>query len=43
MSFNKEELITLDKTHVWHHLTQHKDFKPTIYVKGEGMHITNIN
>ena len=42
MSFNKEELITLDKTHVWHHLTQHKGFEPAIYVKGEGMRVTDI-
>ncbi|HIU17332.1 MAG TPA: aminotransferase class III-fold pyridoxal phosphate-dependent enzyme [Candidatus Avidesulfovibrio excrementigallinarum] len=43
---NKDELIALDKKHVWHHLTQHKAFEtsdPAIYVKGEGMRITDIN
>ncbi len=43
MSYNKEELIALDKKHVWHHLTQHQGFEPAIYVKGEGMRITDID
>ena len=36
MSFNKEELITLDKTHVWHHLTQHKGFERKAESPGPG-------
>ncbi len=42
----KAELIALDKKHVWHHLTQHKVYEnadPPIYVKGEGMRVTDIN
>lgn len=44
--FNKRELIADDKKYVWHHLTNHKIFEsgdPTIYVKGEGMYVTDIN
>lgn len=43
MSCNKEELVALDKKHVWHHLTQHQGFEPAIYVKGEGMRVTDID
>ncbi len=43
MSYNKQELVALDKKHVWHHLTQHQGFEPAIYVKGEGMRITDID
>ncbi len=42
----KAELVSLDKKHVWHHLTQHKIYEnadPPIYVKGEGMRVTDIN
>ncbi len=42
----RAELIALDKKHVWHHLTQHKVYEnadPPIYVKGEGMRVTDIN
>ena len=37
MTYDKAELVALDKKYVWHHLTQHKNFEPAIYVKGEGM------
>ncbi len=42
----KAELIAADKKYVWHHLTQHKVYEnadPAIYVKGEGMRVTDIN
>lgn len=43
MTFDKAKMVELDKKHVWHHLTQHKDFTPAIYVKGEGMRVTDID
>ena len=43
MTYDKAELVALDKKHVWHHLTQHKNFEPAIYEKGEGMRITDID
>lgn len=46
MGFNKAELVAADKKHVWHHLTQHKIFEksdPAIYVKGEGLRVTDID
>ncbi|MGX8718977.1 MAG: aminotransferase class III-fold pyridoxal phosphate-dependent enzyme, partial [Desulfovibrio sp.] len=42
MAHTPEELVALDKKYVWHHLTQHKGFEPAIYVKGEGMRVTDI-
>lgn len=45
-SFNAAELVADDKKYVWHHLTQHKIFEktdPTIFVKGEGMHVWDVN
>lgn len=42
MAYDKTELVALDKKYVWHHLIQHKNFKPAIYVKGEGMCIIDI-
>ncbi|MDE5831615.1 MAG: aminotransferase class III-fold pyridoxal phosphate-dependent enzyme [Desulfovibrio sp.] len=44
--FNKAELIANDKKYVWHHLTNHKVFEsqdPVIFVKGEGMYVTDVN
>ena len=43
MTYNKEELVALDKKHVWHHITQHKGFEPAIYVKGDGLRVTDID
>ena len=43
MTYDKAKYVELDKKHVWHHLTQHKNFEPAIYVKGEGMRITDID
>lgn len=45
-SFDAAQMIAEDKKYVWHHLTQHKIFEsqdPTIFVKGEGMRVTDIN
>ena len=42
MAHTPQELVALDKKYVWHHLTQHKGFEPAIYVKGEGMRVTDI-
>lgn len=45
-SFNAAELIAADKKYVWHHLTNHKIYEssdPTIFVKGEGMYVEDIN
>ena len=43
MSYDVEKYVALDKKHVWHHLTNHKNFEPAIYVKGEGNLVTDIN
>lgn len=43
---NPQHIITTDKKHVWHHLTQHKAFDdndPMVIVSGEGMRVTDIN
>ena len=42
MAYTPEELVALDKKYVWHHLTQHKGFEPAIYVKGDGLRVTDI-
>lgn len=42
---NAEQVIATDKQYVWHHLTNHKAFEsgdPTIFVRGRGMHVTDI-
>lgn len=39
-----ENLRTADKNHVWHHLSQHKNFQqkmPLMMVKGEGITVTD--
>lgn len=44
--FNAAEMIADDKKYVWHHLTNHKVFEtsdPTIFVRGEGMYVTDIH
>ena len=43
MKYDAQKYAELDKQHVWHHLTNHKNFEPAIYVKGEGMRVTDIN
>ena len=37
-----DEVVELDRAHVWHHLTQHKPFEtidPRVFVEGKGMRI----
>ncbi len=44
--YNAAELVADDKKYVWHHLTNHKIYEtidPTIFVKGSGMRVTDIN
>jgi len=39
---NREELIELDRAHMWHHLTPHKPLEtkdPMVVVKGKGMRV----
>lgn len=41
-----EELIKMDKAHLWHHITQHKAFdskEPLIITEGKGCWIKNIH
>ncbi|MEZ5448283.1 MAG: hypothetical protein R3E89_04440 [Thiolinea sp.] len=39
--FNALDVISSDRQHVWHHLTQHKPFNrpPLVIVRGEGMRV----
>lgn len=40
------DIVEIDRTSVWHHLTQHKAYEtkdPMVIVKGEGMVVTDIN
>ncbi|MEZ5477174.1 MAG: aminotransferase class III-fold pyridoxal phosphate-dependent enzyme [Thiolinea sp.] len=40
--FNALDVISSDRQHVWHHLTQHKPFEqtdPLVIVRGEGMRV----
>lgn len=42
----KSQLLNYDKSHLWHHLTNHKVFEsndPMVVVKGEGMYVTDVN
>ncbi len=47
MSDNITNIATnLDKTHIWHHLTQHKKFEssdPIVFVEGKGMRLRDTN
>jgi taurine-pyruvate aminotransferase len=46
MDMETEDLIRLDKEHMWHHITQHKLFEthdPTIIVEGKGCLIKDIH
>lgn len=43
---DRNEIVSDDREHVWHHLTQHKPFEqndPTIMVKGKGMRVWDAN
>ncbi len=42
---NVSEVVNSDKTHVWHHLSQHKPLEttdPMMIVEGKGMRVTDI-
>lgn len=44
--YKAKEMIADDKQFVWHHLTNHKIYEnsdPTIFVRGRGMYVTDIN
>lgn len=50
MTYNPEfdalDVIKSDRSHVWHHLTQHKAHEnadPMVIVKGEGLNVWDIN
>ena len=41
-----QNIIALDKKHVWHHLTQHKVFEksdPVVFVEGKGCRVKDVN
>ena len=43
---NSSEIVSDDKAHVWHHLSQHKPLQtsdPLVIVDGEGMRVRDIN
>lgn len=45
MEASAVEFIEKYKAHLWHHLTQHKQFQqndPMIVVEGKGVHIRDI-
>ena len=40
--FDLAKVVSDDKAHVWHHLTQHKPFEqndPMVVVEGKGMRV----
>ncbi len=44
--FEAAQVVSADRMHAWHHLTQHKPFEdndPLVIVKGKGMRVTDIN
>lgn len=44
--YDLNEIVSSDKTHLWHHLTQHKPLQstdPMIIVEGKGMRVKDIN
>lgn len=46
MAHDIEDLVAKDKAHLWHHLTQHKQFQqndPLVMVEGEGLRVRDIN
>ena len=43
---NAEEIVDNDRSHVWHHIVQHKPMKegaPMVIVEGEGLRVRDIN
>ncbi|MCP3887422.1 MAG: aminotransferase class III-fold pyridoxal phosphate-dependent enzyme [Desulfobulbaceae bacterium] len=46
MTYDIDGLVAKDKDHLWHHLTQHSNFKtsdPLIIVEGEGLRVRDVN
>ena len=44
--FDRDKVIQDDKSHVWHHLTQHKGLEendPMMIVEGKGMRVWDVN
>ena len=44
--YDSAEVVSNDKNHMWHHLTQHKPLEttdPMVIVEGKGMRVTDIN
>lgn len=44
--YDLNEIVRSDKTHLWHHLTQHKPLQstdPMVIVEGKGMRVKDIN
>ncbi|MES9903794.1 MAG: aminotransferase class III-fold pyridoxal phosphate-dependent enzyme, partial [Sedimenticola sp.] len=45
-TFDTAEVVSSDRSYVWHHLTQHKAFEssdPMVIVEGEGMRVRDAN
>ncbi|MCB1757800.1 MAG: aminotransferase class III-fold pyridoxal phosphate-dependent enzyme, partial [Gammaproteobacteria bacterium] len=45
-SLDANQVVDFDRSHVWHHLVQHKPFEagaPMVIVEGKGMRVTDIN
>lgn len=45
LTWDAEEMVQLDKAHLWHHITNHKAFDsndPMIVVEGDGLRIKDI-
>ncbi len=43
---NSSDIVSSDKSHVWHHLVQHKPMQtanPMVIVQGKGLRVTDIN
>lgn len=44
--YDLKEIVSSDKAHLWHHLTQHKPLQstdPMVIVEGKGMRVKDIN
>ncbi|MGF7184238.1 taurine-pyruvate aminotransferase [Desulfitispora alkaliphila] len=45
-NYNSEEIIDLDRKHLWHHMTQHKAFEsnaPMVITEGKGLIVKDLN
>ncbi len=46
MTFDAQQVLDNDRSHVWHHLIQHKSFEekpPMVIVEGSGLRVKDIN